>query len=134
MMKFSGMVLLGSLLVAGSAAAQTVDRVETSIQDKKHVETLFQAQDPTKPTLTREQIAAYRSDSGWGKAFKEMQADGYYADYKNFGQVVSGSKAKKIKAHRAANDYKAAKRDKVQNVRRMTRVKRPNRPKRPKRR
>lgn len=135
MMKISGFVLIGSLLLAGSAAAQTADGGGTSSQDKKHVEALFQAQDSSGPTLTKEQIAAYRDESGWGKAFKQMQADGYYAGYKNFGQVISESKTGEISHANKGATVKAskankAKRSKTAKPRRVSRVNRPNRPNR----
>ncbi len=151
MLRRSGLALIGSLLVAGSAAAQTVDGDTSGISaaDSQHIEALYQAQQPADGfesqsatnTLTREEIAAYRSESGWGKAFKEMQADGYYEGYKNFGQVVSGSKAKeggfetegaKVKAYKT-DGFKSDKAPKVQKSHRVTRVNRPNRPNRPKR-
>jgi len=127
MVRISGFVLIGSLLLAGSAVAQTAVGGETRSYDKKHVEALFQAQDASGETLTRDQIAAYRSESGWGKAFKAMQADGYYEGYKNFGQVISSSKIAK------ADRIKIDKPHKAQKLRRVTRVNRPNRPKRPRR-
>lgn len=142
MMRISGFVLIGSLLLAGPAVAQTAGGDGTSSYDQTHVEALFQAQDTSKTTLTREQIAAYRSESGWGKAFKQMQADGYYEGYKNLGQVISGSKAEKsatgvdgvkIRAKKPGG-AKTDKAHKVQKSHRVTRVNRPDRPKRPKRR
>ena len=151
MLRNSGLALIGSLLITGSAAAQTADGGATapSSDDKKHIEALYQAQQPEEnfegqaatQTLTREDIAAYRSEGGWGKAFKQMQADGYYEGYKNFGQVISGSKSKhsgienegaKVKAHKL-DRFKPDKTHKVQKPHRVTRVKRPNRPHRPKR-
>ena len=151
MLRKSGLLLIGSLLIAGSAAAQTADGDATALStyDKKHIEALYQAQQPAgnyegqaaTQMMTREEIAAYRSESGWGKAFKEMQADGYYEGYKNFGEVVSGSKAKeggfetegaKIKVYKA-DVFKSDKALKVQRSHRVTRVNRPNRPNRPKR-
>lgn len=142
MMRTTGLILMGSLLLAGSATAQTTDLGGTSSYDGKHIEALFKAQDPSGATLTREQITAYRSESGWGKAFKQMQADGYYEGYKNLGQVISGSKAGKttIKTDSAkirskkASGVKTHKVHKAQKSHRVTRVNRPNRPKRPKRR
>ena len=151
MLRKSGFALIGSMLIAGSAAAQTADGDVTPISanDTKHIEALYQAQQPANDfegqsatqMLTREEIAAYRSESGWGKAFKEMQADGYYEGYKNFGQVISSSKAKdggfesdgaKVKAQKA-DGFKSDKPQKVRKLHRVTRVNRPNRPNRPKR-
>ncbi len=157
MLRKSGLALIGSLLVAGSVAAQTADADTSGISahDLKHIEALYQAQQPdqTQPPggdfesqsatqiLTREEIAAYRSESGWGKAFQEMQADGYFEGYKNFGQVVSGSKSNgsgfeiegaKVSALKA-DGFKTDKANKVQKPHRVTRVDRPNRPNRPNR-
>ncbi len=39
--------------------------------------------------LTVDQIADLKADSGWGNAFKAMQEEGRFPDYKNLGQVVS---------------------------------------------
>lgn len=152
MLRKSGLALIGSLLITGSAAAQTADGGATplSSDDKKHIEALYQAQQPEEnffegqaatQTLTREDIAAYRSEDGWGKAFKQMQADGYYEGYKNFGQVISGSKSKqggienegaKVTT-RPLDGFKPDKTHKVQKPHRVTRVNRPNRPHRPNR-
>ncbi len=151
MLKKSGLVLIGSLLAAGAAAAQTADGGTGSLSsdDKKHIEALYLAQQPADDfegqaatqILSRDEIAAYRSEGGWGKVFKQMQADGYYEGYKNFGQLISGSKFKqggienegaKVKAYKA-DGFKSDKPPKVQKSHRVTRVNRPNRPNRPKR-
>jgi hypothetical protein len=162
MLRISGLALIGSLLVAGSAAAQTVDEDTSGISatDSQHIEALYQAQQPADgfegqstdgfegqsatDTLTRDEIAAYRSDSGWGKAFKDMRADGYFEGYKNFGQVVSGAKSDasslgfdgaKVEANTAdgVKIYKAAKVRRPHRVTRLDRPSRPNRPNRPSR-
>ncbi len=149
MLRSSGLALVAALLVAGSAAAQTSDDGETRVSptDDQHIEALFQAQQPVddfegqsgEPTLTREQIAAYRSESGWGKAFKEMQADGYFLEYKNFGQLISASRSKiggleseaaRVRAERV-DGIKPDKPEKVRRVERTQRVSRIDRPKRP---
>jgi hypothetical protein len=39
--------------------------------------------------LTLDQIADFKADSGWGNAFKAMQAEGRFPEYKNLGEVVS---------------------------------------------
>jgi hypothetical protein len=39
--------------------------------------------------LTLDQIADLKADSGWGNAFKAMQAEGRFPEYKNLGEVVS---------------------------------------------
>lgn len=39
--------------------------------------------------LTLDQIADLKADSGWGNAFKAMQAEGRFPDYKNLGDVIS---------------------------------------------
>ncbi len=103
MLRKSALALIGALLVAGSVVAQTADSsaAPLSAKDKKHIEALYQAQQPQEGTagvsaaemLTREEIAAYRSEGGWGEAFQQMQDDGYFEDYKNFGQVISLSKS-----------------------------------------
>lgn len=42
------------------------------------------------PTLTRDQIASMKQNTGWGRVFKEMQANGQIPpSVKNLGQVVS---------------------------------------------
>ena len=133
MMRTSGLILIGSLLFAGAATAQTAGDNKTSVNDRKHVDALYDAQDFSGPTLTRDQIAAYRADTGWGNAFKQMQADGYFQGYKNFGQVVSGSQISKIEDFDTSS-VKTDQAAKSQKLNRVSRVKRPDRPKRPKRR
>ena len=141
MKKAGGLIAAGVLLLAGQALAQTADQGGQLLNDRQHVETLFQAQDPSGPTLTREQIAAYRDEAGWGKAFKQMQADGYYQGYKNFGQVISATRSAKkgLEAEEpavntaAGHGFKSDRPEKVKKLQRISRIDRPNRPKRPKR-
>ena len=130
MLKMSGFIVMGSLLLAGPVVAQTADGDGTLSYDQTHVEALFQAQDASGETLTREQIASYRSESGWGKAFKQMQADGYYEGYKNLGQVISSSRLEKVGAYEARG-FRTENPQKVQKPHRVTRFSRPNRPNRP---
>lgn len=62
-----------------------------SVGNQKIVESLYASQSiPDGGTaLTRDQIADLKADSGWGNAFKAMQADGRFPDYKNLGEVIS---------------------------------------------
>ena len=47
----------------------------------------------TSKMYSRDDIAAMKqSGKGWGVVFKDMKAQGYYPEYKNLGQVISGSK------------------------------------------
>lgn len=148
---------MAALLVAGSAAAQTSDDDATRLQpvDDTHIEALFQAQQTDDgveaqsgaEALTREEIAAYRSESGWGKAFKEMQAKGHFLEYKNFGQLISESRSGKgalestggrdhaglVDGIKPDRPHKAHKVHKVRRIHRVSRVDRPKRPDRPNR-
>jgi len=150
MKKAGGLIAAGVLLLAGQALAQTADQGGQPVTDRQHIEMLFQAQhpsgttltqDPSVPTLTREQIAAYRDEAGWGKAFKQMQADGFFQGYKNFGQVISASRSAKkgLEVEETAvntetgHGFKSDRPEKVKKLQRISRINRPNRPKRPKR-
>src|SRR5262245_37165570 len=88
-LRFAG-ALLALALFAGPASAQTA-ATNLPAADQKHVEALYAAQQPPAGTqpLTRDEIAARRGEGGWGKVFKDMKAQGYYPDAKNFGDVVS---------------------------------------------
>ena len=68
MLRKSGLALIGSLLIAWSAAAQTVDggAKPLSFDDKKHIEALYQAQQPQEGTagVSAAEIADERGDRG----------------------------------------------------------------------
>lgn len=68
---------------------------QLSTGGQAHADALYEAQfDSEQPPdgkerLTRDDIAAAKSEGGWGENFKEWQKEGYFPDAKNFGQVVS---------------------------------------------
>lgn len=133
MVRTTGIVLIGALLLAAPAVAQTADGDAQLTYDQTHIEALFKAQDPSGQTLTREQIAAYRNDAGWGAAFRRMQADGYFAGYKNLGQVISGARLEAVGAYEARG-FTTDKPNRVNRPDHVSRISRPDRPSRPGRR
>jgi len=61
--------------------------------NQKIARALYDAQQSNTQTYSRDDIAAMKqSGKGWGVVFKDMKAQGYYPEYKNLGQVISGSK------------------------------------------
>jgi hypothetical protein len=85
------------ILIASSALAETTSGGASSFNDlspgnQKIARALFLAERPTPDgprPLSLNQIAARKSDEGWGRVFKEMKAEGLVHE-KNLGQVVSG--------------------------------------------
>lgn len=67
--------------------------------NQKIVQALFDAQQSNTQTsgststslkpYSRDDISAMKDHRGWGEIFKDLKAKGYYAEYKNLGQVVS---------------------------------------------
>jgi len=98
------LALLGTLLAAGMAAAQTGDGTTTpnpnegaferlSPGNQRIAEALFQAQSnsdaPPEAYLSRDDIAALKlGGEGWGNVFKIMKRENLVVE-KNLGQVVS---------------------------------------------
>lgn len=84
---------LAGCLLASQAYAQTEGGSYSKLSpgNQKIVESLYanQAVPDGGTALTLDQIADFKADSGWGNAFKAMQADGRFPDYKNLGEVVS---------------------------------------------
>jgi hypothetical protein len=124
------------MLAAASATVQTAESGYDLLSPggQKVVDALHVVQSGDGG-LTKDQLAAYRDDAGWGKAFKQMQADGHYEGYKNLGQVISEHVSRKYRADSA----RSGKSDRVQargahKIHRVSRVDRPKRPHRPKRR
>ena len=80
-------------LFASQAFAQTEGGSfgKLSAGNQKIVTSLFENQSVPEggATLTLDQIADLKADSGWGNAFKAMQAEGRFPDYKNLGEVIS---------------------------------------------
>ena len=61
--------------------------------NQKIARALYDTQQSNTQTYSRDDIAAMKqSGKGWGVVFKDMKAQGYYPEYKNLGQVISGSK------------------------------------------
>lgn len=148
MLRKSGFALVvGSMLAAGSATAQTeaTSYEQLSPGGQKIVDALYDAQSSGTTleggtTLEKDQIAAYRDDGGWGKIFKDHPE--LFEGYKNLGQVISSYNRHKhdadgleVNAHRTdkvkvlkADRVKVHKVDRVQRVSRVDRPKRPNHP------
>lgn len=94
-----GFAFIGSLLLVGSAVAQTEGGSYSKLTSggQKMADALYEAQVTSRdselqisaPALSKNQIAEYRGKSGWGVAFKQMQEDGYFPEAQNLGQVVS---------------------------------------------
>lgn len=92
MLRKRALALMGSLVIAGSILMQAAAAdTPLSAIDKKHIEALFQALDGE---LSKDEIAGYRSPSGWGKSFAAMKDEGYFENYDNLGQVISHYKSK----------------------------------------
>jgi hypothetical protein len=128
--------LVGLALFAGPAAAQTAVTYDSlSVGDRNHVDALYGAQQPSDgtPALTRDDIAARKSGTGWGNVFKDLKAQGYYPDAKNFGEVVSTYRHQqnelRKEQHRAERaDWKANRPE--ARLERPEKVERPHRPER----
>lgn len=152
-------------LFASQAYAQTEggSYSKLSAGNQKIVTSLYDSQAiPEGGTaLTLDQIADLKADSGWGNAFKAMQAEGRFPDYKNLGEVISTQNrlsrdARKSGAtpdesattdstlarpEKASKEFKRAERvertakfDRPEKVERPEKADRPQRPDRPERR
>jgi hypothetical protein len=84
---------LAGCLFVSQAYAQTEGGSFSTLSsgNQKIVTSLYENQ--TVPdggtALTPDQIADLKADSGWGNAFKAMQEEGRFPDFKNLGQVIS---------------------------------------------
>lgn len=77
---------------ASTSTSTTGSFSSLSSGNQKIARALFLAQQPTQngpQPLSLDQIAARKSDEGWGKVFNEMKAEGLVQE-KNLGEVVSG--------------------------------------------
>lgn len=137
-LKLAG-ALVSLALLASTAMAQTAGTYDSlSAGDRKHVDALYSAQQPPAgtPSLTPNEIAARKGDTGWGNVFKDLKAQGYYPDAKNFGGVVSAyhheQNELRKEAHRAAKaERKVDRREaKLERHDRSEKVERPNKPER----
>lgn len=143
MLRMLGSMLVASMLVVGTAHAQTESAYgQLPPGNKMIVDALYQAQQPQPDALpiSRDELAFLESGGGWGKAFKDLKDAGYYPDYKNFGQVVSSHNRSMHQARTsdkaAASDARRAdqgvrnvsERSRVERHARIKRAERPNRP------
>jgi hypothetical protein len=68
-------------------------KIARALYDAQPSNTQTSGSSTTSKTYSRDDIAAMKqSGKGWGVVFKDMKAQGYYPEYKNLGQVISGSK------------------------------------------
>ena len=68
-------------------------KIAQGLYDAQQSNTQTSGSSTTSKTYSRDDIAAMKqSGKGWGVVFKDMKAQGYYPEYKNLGQVISGSK------------------------------------------
>jgi hypothetical protein len=84
-------VLLGAVLALTLAHGSVWAQSKLAPADQKIARALFEGQGkgtPASKPLTLEQIAAMKTDQGWGQAFKDMKRKGLLAQ-KNLAQVVS---------------------------------------------
>lgn len=92
-------VVAGCLIASPAFAQSDVDSFsKLSPGNQKIAEAMFLNQKVStgdnalaenQNALTENQIAALKTDSGWGKVFQMLKAKGYFPDYKNLGQLIS---------------------------------------------
>lgn len=150
MYRLLSVTLLAAMLgFSGMASAQDFDdnASVTSPGGKKIINALHDGQveppPPGKETLTKEQIAAMKSGTGWGQVFKNLKSEGYYgADFKNLGQLISHFNRLERASHARGDNLqrtskgqirpdRPAKPTRIEKVERPSRPDRPNRPNRP---
>lgn len=129
---------LAIAVLATGALAQSTDGAFAKLSpgNQKIVQALFDAQKTGTGTtaLTLDQIAAKKTDGGWGQAFKDMKAAGLMGDYKNLGQVVKSYESKHPETAKA--DTKAGKPDKAEKAakpdkpEKMDKMEKPEKPER----
>ena len=138
MKTFIAAVLAIAVLATG-ALAQSTDGAFSKLSpgNQKIVQALFEAQKTGTGTtpLTVDQIAAKKTDGGWGQAFKDMKAAGLMGDYKNLGQVVSSYERKhpetaKADTSKAGKPDKAEKPVKPDKPEKMDKMEKPEKPER----
>ena len=83
--------------VADEAPADSYSQLSPG--QKAHVDALYDGQGIVdgKPMLTKDAIVTSRADGGWGKAFKAWREDGYFAEYKSFGALVSAGRGARLR-------------------------------------
>lgn len=150
----SAFLLAAIFGIAGQAFAQSFDdnASVTSPGGKKIIEDLYKGQvnyqyvdqtSPEKPVLKRDEIAAMKGGTGWGKLFQNLKAQGYYSnEYKNLGQLISYFNRLERASHANSDNLqqtskgqirpdRPAKPIHIERVERPSRPDRPNRPNRP---
>ena len=126
-------VLLGAVLALtvalGSVSAQSR---QLSPADHKIARALFEAQQGTSTSapLTMDQIAALKTDTGWGQVFKDMKSRGLLPQ-KNLGQVVSEFEKRHPETARAERTAKPDKVEKPEKPSKPERMEKPERPEKP---
>ena len=126
-------VLLGAVLALMLAHGSVWAQAKLAPGDQKIARALFEAQGQgtsTSQPLTLDQIAAMKTDQGWGQVFKDMKSKGLLTE-KNLGQVVSNFEKRHPETARADKPDKAAKPDKVEKPEKPSKPERMEKPERP---
>ncbi len=143
------MLLAAMLGLPGRAIAQSFEdnASVTSPGGKKIISAMHDGQKDPLPEnlepLSKDDIAAMKSGTGWGKLFQNLKAVGYYGDeYRNLGQLISHFNRLERASHAHSNSPQRTSKGqirpehptkpmRIEKVERPSRPDRPNRPNRP---